>query len=347
MWADNKIILLITFLLLSLSKEVIAVELVFYNWAEYISPSVVEQFENESGHSIRVLIFDRDNKRDEVIAGNNSQEIDLVVVDTVSTKLFGKNNILLPMGNLVPDPLRNIAPKWKESCGNFGVPYLWGTLGIVYRKDKVSPPPNSWADLVYPKEELQGHISVQLDSIDTLVPPLKLLDASMNSENVADLKKAYKALLEQKKSVFTYDYIVTYQDKNKNSSNIHMALAYSGDQFTLNAEEQSDPWSFVVPSEGTSIWVDCITILSSSKKKKAAAEFIEFLNRPEIAAKNSEDLWVATPNFRAKKYLSESILQDRTVYPTQETQLKSEFYRILSNDSIRQRNRIIKQLEHN
>jgi spermidine/putrescine transport system substrate-binding protein len=325
---------------------VIATELVFYNWENYISSSVIEQFETETGHTIKVLIFDRDKTRDELIASESSEGIDLVVINTVATKLFGKNDLLQPMGNIIPNPLRNTDSRWAKSCGDFGVPYLWGTLGIVYRNDKVHPAPKSWSDLVYPNKEIQGHISMQLDYIDTLVPPLKILGLSINSENTADLKKAYNILLEQQKAVSTYEYVISYSNKNRDDD-IHIALAYSGDQLTLNANELHEPWTFVVPLEGTSIWVDCLTVLTSSKKQKAAAQFVEFMSRPQIAAKNSEDLRVATPNFLAKQYLSKEFLEDGTIFPSKETQLKSEFYRILSNSSIRQRNRIINQFEKN
>ncbi|MEH6442775.1 MAG: spermidine/putrescine ABC transporter substrate-binding protein [Oceanospirillaceae bacterium] len=331
---------------LFLSKIAAATELVFYNWENYISSSVIEQFETETGHSIKVLIFDRDKDRDELIASKSSEGIDLAVIETVATKLFGKNNLLQPMGNITPNPLKNTDPRWAQSCGDFGVPYLWGTLGIVYRNDKVHSAPKSWGDLVYPNKEAQGHISMQLDSIDTFVPALKVLGLSINAENTADLKKAYNILLEQKKSVSTYEYVVSYSHKNRDDD-IYMALVYSGDQLTLNANLPHDPWTFVVPVEGTSIWVDCLTVLSSSKKQKAAAQFIEFMSRPQIAASNSADLRVATPNYLAKQYLSKEFLEDGTIFPSQKTQLKSEFYKILSNRSIRLRNRIINQLEKN
>jgi len=336
----------LTFIIIAsfISNTASATELVLYNWEDYISSDVIQQFENETGHTIKLLTFDSDDKRDQVIA-SGTEGIDLVIIDTISTKLFGKNNILLPVENIIPDPLRNTQKKWRESCGNFGVPYLWGTLGIVYRQDKISTTPDSWADLIYPKKEVKNHINMLLDVNDTLVPSLKLLGLSVNSEKEEGLKSSYKMLLDQKKSVLTYDYVISHNKKNEDS--IHMALAYSGDQYILNSDIEDEPWVFTTPKEGTSIWLDCLTILSSSKKQKVASEFIEFLNNPEIAAQNAEDLWVATPNYLATKHLSDEFLEDNSVYPSEETLSKSEVYRILSNSAIRQRNRIIQQLQRN
>ena len=113
-------------------------ELVFYNWEDYISEDVIKQFEIETGHSIKILVFDRDNDRDELIARNGAQGIDLAVVDSIATQLFGKHKLLDSLENLYPAYRDHIGSQWQQRCGAFGLPYLWGTLGIVYRKDKES-----------------------------------------------------------------------------------------------------------------------------------------------------------------------------------------------------------------
>ena len=319
-------------------------ELVFYNWEDYISEDVIKQFEIETGHSIKILVFDRDNDRDELIARNGAQGIDLAVVDSIATQLFGKHKLLDSLENLYPAYRDHIGSQWQQRCGAFGLPYLWGTLGIVYRKDKVSPPPNSWADLLFPQEKHRQHINMHLDSIDTLVPALKWLGASINSLQTNDLKAAFKLLVEQNKHVTSYEYVVTYNAKTANSGQAHMALAYSGDQQVLEDHNPNISWGYVVPKEGTSIWVDCISILASSTKKQAAVEFLAFVSRPEIAALNAQTLWVATPNIDAYKYLSKDFLNDSTAFPSANTLKNSEFYQQISIDATKIRNRIIHSL---
>ena len=330
----------------SFTSLVTAQELVFYNWEDYIAPAAISQFEAESGHTIKVLIYDRDNERDTVLASGRAEGIDLVIIDSVSTRLFGKNALLYSQQKTFPDFKDSIQSQWRDSCGNYGVPYLWGTLGIVYRKDIVIPAPSSWSEILSPRAQHRQHLSIHLDSNDTLAPALKILGLSINTEKTDDLKAAYKLLLEQKKHVTTYNYIISYNANPENAEKIHLALAYSGDQQVLNNAESGDNWGYVVPKEGTSIWLDCLAVLSSSKHKKAAAEFIAFINRPKIAALNAEYLWVATPNIGAFEYLGAEFLDDETVFPSQKTLDKSELNRQLSSMSVKQRNRIIHQLDN-
>jgi len=318
--------------------------LVFYNWEDYISQSVIDQFESETGHTIEILVFDRDNERDELVASQATKGIDLVLVDSISTKLFGKNNLLVPFTNDFKESRDNLEGKWRNSCGQYGMPYLWGTLGIAYRSDKVIPAPTSWADLLDPQNAHKNHINMQLDTTDTLIPALKLLGLSINTEKIDDLKAAYKLLAAQKEHVLSYEYIVSYNAIAGNRDKVHMALAYSGDQSSLEHADSKPKWAYVVPKEGTVVWLDCISILSSSTKKQAATAFINFINRPKIAAINAQELWVATPNIKALQHVSEQYLSDNTIFPSADVFKDSEFYRVLSNSSIRLRNRIVHQL---
>jgi len=332
--------------IISVANYSFADNLVFYNWDDYISQTVIDQFESETGHTVEVLVFDRDNERDELIASQATSGIDLVLMNSISAKLFGKNNYLVPITEAFQNSLDHLDSKWRGSCGQYAMPYLWGTLGIVYRKDKVIPPPTSWTSLITPIRAHQKHINMQLDLFDTLVPALKILGLSINTENIDDLKAAYKLLVAQKEQVLSYEYVVSYNAKAQNKDRIYLALAYSGDQLTLENDKSKPQWDFVVPKEGTAIWIDCIGILSSSTKKKVATAFINFINRPKIAALNAQELWVATPNISALQYVSDEFLDDSRVFPSAEMSKKSELYQVLTNESIRLRNRIVYQLEH-
>jgi len=320
--------------------------LVFYNWDDYISQTVIDQFESETGHTVEVLVFDRDNERDELIASQVTNGIDLVLIDSISAKLFGRNEYLAPMKEAFQQSRDQLDSQWRGSCGEYAMPYLWGTLGIVYRKDKVIPPPTSWNSLMKPTPAHQKHISMQLDSFDTLVPALKTLGLSINTENIDDLKAAYRLLIAQKVQVLSYEYVVSYNAIEQNKDRIYLALAYSGDQLALESDKSKPQWDFVIPKEGTAIWIDCIGILSSSTKKKAATAFINFINRPKIAALNAQALWVATPSLAALKYVSDDFLGDKRVFPGAEMLKNSEFYQELTHSSARLRNRIIHQLGH-
>jgi spermidine/putrescine transport system substrate-binding protein len=319
-------------------------ELLLLNWDEYLADSVIEAFEAETGHTIKVVIFDSDNKRDEILSSSAGNQFDLVMIDSVSAQLFGKNNVLHSSNIEQLNILEKIDPRWRESCGNFGVPYAWGTVGIAYRSDKIETPPSSWSELIVPSTGLKGHVGMLLDQVDTFIPALKLQGDSINTENIEELKNAYIKLLNQKESLLTYEYPISYQEKMGNDSELYMALAYSGDQYVLNGDDEDGPWRYIVPKEGTSAWVDCLSIVESSLNKPAAKQFLSFINRPEVAAENASEIWFATANLNAIKFIDEELVSDESIFPPQQLIDSSEQYQILSNKNISQRSRIIGRL---
>lgn len=321
-----------------------AEELVLFNWQEYLSEQVIQEWQDETGVPLKEVYFDSDEMRDEVLATKNADQFDLVLIDSTSAQLFGKNNKLLSLSNAEVQNLVNIEKRWLRSCGNFGVPYFWGTTGIVYRADKVTTPPTSWSDLINPSVELVGHIGMLEDFTDTLIPALKLNGNSIYSENINQLKAAYSLLKKQIPAVLTYNYVFSYISAKPDDNELLMALGYSGDQYSLNNITGKNIWQYVVPEEGTSIWVDCISVLSSTNNKKLAFSFINFINKPSTAALNANDIGNATTNKAAMAFIDDDLKNDKSLYPDPVILDKSEPYRIISDKNMSQRNRIMRAL---
>ncbi|MGY8870773.1 MAG: polyamine ABC transporter substrate-binding protein [Pseudomonadales bacterium] len=327
------------FILFLWSSVVFSDELKVYIWEDYISQELLDKWEEKTGHKVNLVFYDSDESRDEVLGSGNGKGFDLAVFDSISAQLFGKNNKLLALSPGNVPSLIDTDPHWKESCGNFGLPYLWGSLGIIYNKEKVIPAPTSWRHLLYPEQKYQGHVVMVEDAIDTLVAPLLLEGKSINTEDKSELQAAFTHLKNQAPSLLGYGYALTYEKQNEGQ--MYMALGYSGDQLSLNEMSQSEAWGFVYPKEGTAIWMDCFSVMKWSSKKELALEFIEFINQPSNAALNSEWLGLATPNKRALKQLPEDVLSDTNIYPTKEIINNSHSYRIISDANMTQRHRII------
>lgn len=331
---------IISLLVLCLWSSIsISDELKIYIWEDYISPELIDKWEETTGHTVNLVYYDSDESRDEVLGSDSGKGFDLAVFDSISSQLFGKNNKIhaLSLGNL--PSLVDIDAQWKESCGNFGLPYQWGALGIVYNKEKVIPAPTSWVHLLYPDRKYHGHVVMLEDAVDSLVAPLLLEGNSVNTEDKSELKAAFSHLKNQAPSLLGYGYALTYEKQAREQ--VYMALGYSGDHFTLNEMSQSEVWEFVYPAEGSAIWVDCFSIMEWSSKKELALQFLEFINEPVSAAENSEWIGTATPNKRALKLISEDVLSNKSIYPPNEILEKSHTYRIISDANMTLRHRII------
>lgn len=320
--------------------------LTILNWDAYLSEDAIAQWEASTGASIRQIYFDSDETRNSLLTSYDQSAIDLVIIDQVTAPVFGRRGILLPLSEYRDTPnLRHIDPLWQAQCGEFGTPYLWGTMGLVYRKDKLAKAPDSWRDLLTPAITLSAHIGLLEDYIDTLAPSLLVRGADINSSDEALLAEVFVEMRNLLSSVLTFDYPITFVGESPAADNLHLALAYSGDQRALNELSGGDHWEYVIPSEGTVLWVDCLAVLSTSRNQALAFNFLNFMNSPDVAAANSEALSVATTNAAALPLQSADFRSNPLIYPDEETLASSQNYDYdMDNSNVRLRNRITSSL---
>lgn len=293
-----------------------AKDLVILNWADYIDPAVVAEFEKQADVKVRFIYFNSDEARDDYLVEQGTSGIDLAVVDNTAVKPYARRGWILPVSDMNIPNLQYIAPKWSAYYpGNskYGVPYAWGTLGIVYRRDVVKPKPTSWMDLLRPKKAYYGRILMIDDSVELVSVALKALGYSMNDTRPQRLKQAQALLLKQRPAVRAYRYFAMGKKSPLITGSIVMAMAYNGDASKL--VDMDKRIGFVVPKEGGSLWVDYLVVMRKAPHAKLAAQFINFLNQPEIAARNTEYTYAATANIAAERLLPKDIHEDPLVYP--------------------------------
>ncbi|WP_085033974.1 polyamine ABC transporter substrate-binding protein [Ensifer aridi] len=313
-------------------------------WEDYIDQGVVDRWTQKTGVSIRQINFDSDDARDEILA-DPGRNIDLVIVDENGARLFGRKGVIEPVSDANLPALTDYAPEWRKRCAESGLPYFWGTVGILYRSDVITRPPTSWQDMMRPAAALKKHVAMFDDHSEMFVPPLLLLGASINTDDTATLKAAFELLRAQAPSVLTYDYVVTSIQDPAKGKDIHLALGYSGDQHVLNSKVgKAGLWRYSVPKEGTLSWLDCFSVVAHSPHKQRALEFLNFIGSPEAAAANALALNMPTPSSAALKLLPEEMRSDPEIYPPPEIMAKNQHQRELSIQSIQARRRIINTL---
>ncbi|QFI65344.1 polyamine sensor NspS, involved in biofilm formation [Sinorhizobium alkalisoli] len=313
-------------------------------WEDYIDQDLIDRWTQETGVSIHQINFDSDDARD-VILADPTNHIDLVTVDEHGASLFGKKGVLEPLSDSNLPALADYAPEWRKRCAGYGLPYLWGTVGILYRADVIEPPPTSWQDMMRPAPALKKHVAMFDDYSELFVPPLVLLGASINANDTETLKAAFELLKAQAPSVLTYDYVITAIQSPTIGQDIHMALGYSGDQHVLNEKiGKSGLWRYAVPLEGTLSWLDCVSVTAASPHKQRALEFLRYVGSPEVAAANALSLNMPTPSSAAQKLLPESVRSNPEIYPPEEVLTRSQYQQELSVNSVQARRRIISTL---
>ncbi|MFW2367017.1 MAG: ABC transporter substrate-binding protein [Desulforhopalus sp.] len=321
-------------------------ELTFLNWSEYVSPDLVKKFEDQFNAKIRLVTFDSDDFRDELLVSTDGKNFDVAIIDGNSIPGYIRRGWLTELSPKEIPNSAHIIPRWSEAyegAKDFTVPYFWGTVGIAYRSDLVKSPLQSWMDILKPAEELHGRILMLPQSRELVDIGLKALGYSVN--NSSDHKafdEVKKLLLEQKPHVKKYDVPAVHEQSALISGEVLAAVTYSGDALAL--QEINEDISYVVPSEGSILWVDYLAVMAKSDKKKLAMDFINFLNEPENAAAHAEYMYYATPNAAAEKLLPEDFLEDPVVYPVAAVMEKCEIEKKLPARINKKRNTIFTEV---
>ena len=317
------------------------VSLRLFIWEDYFPQTLISDFTAKYGVSIEQVYYETDELKDETLINTGGgQGLDIIVGSRASFREYVKYGWLAKYPAARMENLAHIEKRWLPSgpLEGYSLPYLWGTVGIAYRSDKVPHKLSQWSDLFKPDPALQQRIMMTNDSRDTIGLALKSLGKSVNANNPDDLKAAEALLLAQKPFVREYSYPELDESSKLITGDIWVSLIYNGDAITL--KELNEHIEFVVPATGTNLWIDDIAVLKQSKQQEHAWQFIDFINQPKNAALIAQHLYHASPNLGATPHLEKSFLEDPRIYPSQQTIDNSEFFEELSAQQLKKRNDI-------
>jgi len=294
--------------------EQTARELKVYNWGDYIDPEVLKDFEKETGIKVVYDTFaTNEDMYVKIKSGGSDYDVaipsDYMIKRMINEGLVEKIDLKnVPNYDNIDDTFKNLAYDPKNE---YSVPYMWGTVGIVYNKTMVTEPVDSWSILWNPNYEKQ---ILMLDSPrDSIGITLKYLGYSLNTKDDAQIEQAKQKLIEQKPLVLAY---VVDEVKDKMiSGEAALAVVWSGDAMFIKAENPDI--GYFVPKESSNLWFDAAVIIKGAKHKREAEEFINYLSRPEVSKKNAAYIGYSTPISKAKDMLDDATRQDPAAYPSE------------------------------
>ena len=312
-----------------------------YNAGEYIDPEVPKLFEEETGIKVIYDTFETNEEMYPVIQAGGVVYDAVCPSDYMIEKMM-QNHLLQEVNfNNVPN-IKEIGKDYMKMCEQFDpgnkyvVPYTTGTVGILYNKKMLDdlgvPYPTKWADLWNPK--LKGEILMQDSVRDAFMVALKKEGHSMNTVSDAELDEALQDLIKQKPLVQAY---VVDQVRDKMiGEEAAVGVIYSGEILYVQGElEGTDvEIDYAIPEEGTNVWFDGWVIPWNAKHKENAEKWMNFLCRPDIAAKNFEYITYPTPNVGALALLDKSYTENKAVFPDMKEVLKKgEVYTYLGEEN--------------
>ena len=306
--------------------------LVVYNWGEYIDPDILDQFEEETGISI---IYDEFETNEIMYPKVETGAVvyDVICPSDYMIQKMIENDLLEPLDyDKIPN-ISNIDPDYLKSAEQFDpgnrycVPYCWGTVGILYNKTMVDEPVTSW-DILW-DEKYKDNILMQDSVRDALGIALKRLDYSLNSTNEDEISEAADTLIQQKPLVQAY---VIDQVRDKMIGNeAALGVIYSGE--AIYTQRENEDLEYVIPEEGSNIWIDSWVIPKNAKNKENAEAFINFLCDPEIALMNFDYITYSTPNTAARELIEDEDIRNSTIaFPPEEDLERCETFHYLGDE---------------
>lgn len=331
-------------------------ELFVYNWGEYIDEDVISQFEEETGIKVVYDLFETNEEMYPVIEAG-AVNYDVVCPSDYMIQKMRENDLLAELNfDNIPNA-DQIDPAYMEMSRTFdpenkySVPYCWGTVGILYNTKRLEElgvePPTSWEDLW--DERLSGEILMQDSVRDAFMVALKKDGYSMNSTSEEELELAKQDLIDQKPLVQAY---VIDQVRDKMiGGEAAVGVIYSGEMLYIQEEVENlgldYNLEYVLPEEGTNLWLDSWVIPKNARNKENAEKWIDFLCRPEIAKANFEYITYPTPNKGALELLDEDVRNNKSVFPDMDSLTNSEVYMYLGDDVDAIYNNLWKEVKSN
>ena len=288
----------------------------FYNWDTYIGETTLDDFEDATGIAVKMDLYaDNDELFAKLKEGNPGYDVIVPTNDFVERMVAA--DMLVPLDHSAISNFGNIDPAFQDAAFDpgrkFSIPYMWGTIGIGYRKSVVDEVPDSWSWLLE-SEKYSGRVAL-LGSAGTVIgSTLKYLGYSYNSRDPVHIKQAETLLIKQKPHIKTFA-----EDNGQDllaSGEVDLTMEWNGDILQVMAED--DDISFVVPKEGGELWQDALCIPKDAPHPENAHAFINYILDPEVGAAIADYIQYATPNKAARALMSDEYNNNPAIFPSDE-----------------------------
>ena len=325
-----------------------------YNWADYINPDALLNFEREFGIDITYDTYDSSEMVDtKLLTGKSGYDIVVHAASSASR--------LVPIGILHEIDVKKL-PNWRHldrdlvdkitqnySNDLIGVPFFWGSAGIIYNVDMIKKrmenPPTGSGAIIFDPNVLSKFADCGVSFLDdalTVIPMAMIyLGYPANSVDLGHLKDVEKLL----KSVRPY---ITYFSSTKllldlPNEEVCIAMGWSGDYSVANQRARDAGLKinlqYIVPKEGSEMWFDNIYIPSDARHIDNAYLFLNYMLRPEVIAATSDYIGYANANKSATPLVDKRLTEDNAIYPDKKTIDRLQTSQVLSPKEERKRSR--------
>jgi len=291
----------------SMSLANAADKLVISNWDGYMPADLPEKFAAETGIEVEVSFHATNEEIMGKVVASGGKGYDVLFVSSPFAEALDKLGLTAEIDHtLIP----NMANLYEEAGvlaydpGNtFSVPYAWGTTGLCYRADLVPATPDSWSDLLSPPDDLKGKVTMLATDRWLMAAGLLARGYSVNETDPEKIEEVKQLLIEAKRSLLAYDDTTFYSKLVSGEA----SLVHAWDGWCNYGIGENGDIKYVIPSEGTDLWVDTMVVVAASENKEAAHEFINYILSAETGQWVVENILYKVPNKVAMEAVSDEL----------------------------------------
>jgi len=307
--------------------------LYFYNWTEYVPPGLLEQFTKETGIKVIYSTYESNETLYAKLKTWKDGAYDLIVPSTYFVAKMRNEGMIQKIDKSALSNFHNLDPnllnKPFDPNNDYSIPYIWGATAIGVNSDAIDPKSvTRWADLWKP--EYKQSLLMTDDAREVFQVALRKLGLSGNSTDPKEIEAAYNELRKLMPNVLTFN-----SDNPGNpymEGEVNLGMVWNGSAYV--ARQAGTPLQIVWPEEGGIFWMDSLAIPANAKNKAGALKLINFLLRPDVAAKVAETIGYPTPNLAAKKLLPAEVANDPSLYPPEAVIQKGEWQNDVGEASV-------------
>lgn len=286
-----------------------------FNWSTYIADDTIPNFEEACGVTVNYDIYESGEAMlARIRQGNPGYDIVVPSGDTIGIMIA--EELLVPLDkDLIPN-IANLSedlldPPYDEG-NEFSLPYQWGTVGIGYNTSLGEI--TTWADMF----EAEANVAWLDDRRAMFGVALMILGYDPNSGDPDEIAEARDYLLDRSGNVVS----IAADDGQVQleRGDVDLTVEYSGDIIDLTYECECDDFAYVIPEEGSNIWIDNMAIPVDAPNPELAMVFMDYVLHPQVGADISNFTAYASPNQAAidMGLIDEELLEDTAIYPTVE-----------------------------
>lgn len=318
--------------------------LTVFNYGEYLDPEAIEMFTEETG--IKILYEEAVTPEDLYTKYKSGAiEYDLLCTSDYMLEKLIQEGELQEIDTSSFEHIGNVGERYFEFSKSFDpenkytLPYFWGTVGILYNKDKVKGEIDSWEVLF--NGDYAGEVIMQNSMRDSYLVALKYLGYSLNTTAPGELKEAQDLLLAQKPDVQAY--LVDEVREEMVAENAAVAVIYSGEAYL--AHDYNEKLEYAVPKEGSNLWIDAWGVTKYCDNMDAAQKFLDFLCREDVAQMNYEYIYYSTVNDAVVENMSGEEKENGALVPPEEVLADCEVLKQLDQETTDLMNEYWKELK--